>query len=329
MTEKTSLFVKEEEDEDTPMLDHPDPIKVDPEEQDVDMKDVSNETPAAASTIAEAKSVDALLADMSDDDGDDIDVDDPIVNTFSINLIDSSKTHLNILQYINKNKLINRKKRADHPFVSNIRYKTKSSIWELDIPLDENSFFNVQKFKSGSSTTTVTSRDGDANAENEDDKLKDLNIQTLRGVGTPNNNQYVGFVANKKIFMTPVEHIVQLKPHFKYIDDMTLQAKKNNEGNNANRALPNKANQKAQVITMSVKSVNDQANERLLGSLRAHKQEATEQFTDLEWLEDDIDNPTEKTIFNNFKYSIIEEVRKHNLQCISNKDEYLLKLFQV
>ncbi|CCH61041.1 hypothetical protein TBLA_0D05480 [Henningerozyma blattae CBS 6284] len=283
MSEKNSLFVKDDEDDDVDMISN---------------ANDSTTKEGTSSVAVESMDIDIdndSLDSNSDEANFDIDEEDPIIEEIPLN-IGGKDEHLHILQYIGKNKRLG-KKPANHPFVSDIRYKAKSSVWELEIPLDESSFFNKNK----------------DNEINGGDDWEDANIQYLKGVSVKNNGQYVAFSSNKQVYLLPVEKIAQVKPYFKHIDDLTKKRKQIESKNNATPA-----SQKAQVVTMSVKSVSDQAANKLAGSLRAHKIEAEEDPLKLSWVEN---------TFNSFRDSVKQEVSEHQLKCISERDVYLSKLF--
>lgn len=251
---------------------------------DIDMLDGEQET-----NIADVES-EQISEDVSRTAKDIDDEVDPIVEEFPINIA-GNEEDIHIFQYANKAKLIG-KKLAEHPVIAAARYKSKSTLWELDIPLDDNAFFNKHK------------------AEDDWDGVK---IQTLRGVGVPNKGQYASFVANDQIYLVPVNTVAQFRPYFKYIDHSIQQTKQDELKQN-----PSAASQKAQVVTMSVKSVNDPSQNKLAGSLLAHKIAAEEIPTDLTWTE---------TTFEQFKETIIQEAGEHILKPSETKEEYISKLF--
>lgn len=220
-----------------------------------------------------------------EDEGDD----DAVIQEIPLNLAGQNEI-LHIFQYANKPKKIG-KRAAEHPFITGARYKGTSSIWELDIPLDETAFFNKDK---------------------NEGEWKEANTQTLRGVGVGSEGQYAGFVADGQVYLIPVEKIAQLRPHFKYIDEVGQQRKQDDSKKNVTPA-----NQKAQVVTMSVRSVNDAVQSRLAGSLLAHKVEEEEEFVDLAWAED---------AFEQFKESVVTDSSNHELKPIGDERDYLENL---
>lgn len=223
------------------------------------------------------------------DNNDDEDNDDTVIQEIPLNLAGQNEI-LHIFQYANKPKKIGRRA-AEHPFITGARYKSTSSVWELDTPLDETAFYNKDK---------------------NEGEWKDANTQTLRGVGVGSEGQYAAFVADGQVYLTPVEKIAQLRPYFKYIDDFGQQRK---QDDSKNTATP--ANQKAQVVTMSVRSVNDPVQSRLAGSLLAHKIEEEEEFVDLAWVEG---------AFEQFKESMVADSSNHELRPIGDEHDYLENL---
>lgn len=215
--------------------------------------------------------------------------DDPVVKEFPLNLINKD-FNLHLMQYISKSKLLG-KKHADHPLVVKAKHKQKSDLWELDIPLDESAFFNSNKSDVG---------------------WDEANIQTLRGVGVENTGQYAAIVVDNQLYLTKIKNVAQMRPTFKYLDSIA-QKKRQDE----NKTNPSPANQRAQVVTMSVKSVNDQSQNRLTGSLLAHKIADEEQFDEYDW--------TENT-FDSFKSEVIEESKRNILEPSQNPDSYFSSL---
>lgn len=220
---------------------------------------------------------------------DDLEEEDVVIQEIPLNLTGQNEA-LHVFQYANKPKKVGRRI-AEHPFISAARYKNASSVWEMDIPLDETAFYNREKA---------------------DGEWTSANTQTLRGVGVENKGQYAGFVADGQIYLIPVDKITQLRPNFKYIDAMNQQRKQDDSKKNMNPA-----SQKAQVITMSVKSVNDPVQHRLAGSLLAHKVEEEEEFTNLTWVED---------AFEQFKESMVTESSAKSLKPLGDEQDYLENL---
>lgn len=275
------LFVAEDYDED------PFPVSDDSgENKDVEMGDNeadNNESHNTADQKIEF-SDEEIEPEMEDED-------DSIVESYPLYLAGHDE-HLHVLQYANRPKMVERKA-VEHPIIAAARYKKKSELWELDIPLDIEAFYNT------------------ARAE---DDWNGVSFQTLKGVSVPNAGQYAVFVHNNKLYLSPVETIAQMRPYFKYIDTATQKARNENKQTN-NPA----ASQKAHVVTMSVKSVNDPTQNRLAGSLLAHKIADEEIPIDLQWLEG---------TFDQFKETIINESRSHKLKPIETKDDYVNKFFK-
>lgn len=275
------LFVTEDEEEDqVPVVDNTD------ENKDIEMTD------AVAENGSEIANTDDKL-EFSDEEIEPEmeDEDDPIVESYSLHLAGHDE-HLHVLQYANRPKMVERKA-TEHPIIGAARYKKKSELWELDIPLDVEAFYNT------------------ARAE---DNWNSINFQTVKGVSVRNAGQYAAFIHDGKIYLSPVETVAQMRPYFKYIDTATQQSRNENR-QNANPA----ASQKAHVVTMSVKSVNDPTQNRLAGSLLAHKIADEEIPIDLQWLEG---------TFDQFKETIIKETRSHKLKAIDAKEDYVNNFFK-
>ncbi|CCE93988.1 DNA-directed RNA polymerase III subunit C37 TDEL_0H01290 [Torulaspora delbrueckii] len=213
------------------------------------------------------------------------DEEDPVIQEFPLNVAGRDET-LHILQYANKPKKMGGKA-ADHPLIGAARYKPNSSVWELDVPVDEAAFYNKSRAE---------------------ENWGEANIQTLRGVGVENEGQYAGFVSNGQIYLLSVEKVAQLRPFFKYIDKVSTERKQDDAKRNANPA-----SQKSQVVTMSVRSVNDQTQNRLAGSLLAHKVADEEEATEMSWVEN---------TFEAFKESVVADAAAHVLQPVGDAKEY-------
>lgn len=214
---------------------------------------------------------------------------DPVVQEFPLNIAGTDET-LQILQYANKPKKMG-DKAAEHPFIGAARYKPNSSIWELDVPVDEGAFYNKSRAE---------------------ENWNEANIQTLKGVGVENEGQYAGFVSGGQVYLLPVEKVTQLRPFFKYIDKMSSERKQEDAKRNGNPA-----SQKSQVITMSVKSVNDQTQNRLAGALLAHKMAEEEEAMEMAWVQN---------TFDALKESVISDAAAHVLQPVSEAEDYELNL---
>lgn len=228
-------------------------------------------------------------AEESQDADINIEEEDPVIQEIPLNLTGKDEI-LHIFQYANKPKKVSRKP-TDHPFIGSARYKSNSSVWELDTPLDETAFYNKEKAE---------------------DSWTNANIQTLKGVGVENKGQYAGFVADGQVYLIPVEKVAQLRPFFKYIDDANVQRRQEDAKRNMNPA-----SQRTQVITMSVKSVNDPTQNRLAGALLAHKVAAEEEAKNLAWIEN---------TFAQFKESAVAESAAHILQSIGDEQDYVANL---
>lgn len=220
-----------------------------------------------------------------DEETNNIEEDDPVVQEFPLNIAGKDET-LHILQFANKPKKMGNKA-AEHPFIGAARYKSTSSVWELDVPVDEGAFYNKSRAE---------------------DNWGEANTQTLRGVGVENDGQYAGFVSGGQVYLLPVEKITQLRPFFKYIDKVSTERKREDAKRNANPAT-----QKSQVVTMSVRSVNDQTQNRLAGALLAHKVAEEEEPREMAWIGD---------TFEAFKESVVAEASAHVLRPLEKAEDY-------
>ncbi|CAI4045506.1 hypothetical protein N7582_003555 [Saccharomyces uvarum] len=276
MSIDNKLFVTEEEEEDRTQ----DRADVEDESNDVDMIESENGTSCAVDNRQRENEQEGEEAYDDDEE------DDPVVEELPLNISGNDES-LHVFQYANRPRLVGRKP-AEHPFISAARYKPKSSLWELDIPLDDQSFYNKDK------------AEADWNG---------VNIQTLKGVGVENDGQYAAFVKDMQVYLVPVERVAQLKPYFRYIDDVNVTRKQEDAKRN-----PNPSSQRAQVVTMSVKSVNDPSQNRLTGSLLAHKVADEEANLELTWAED---------TFEQFKDSVVKETEGKILIASENQEDYI------
>lgn len=304
-----SLFVKEEEEEEDYEIKQPIDMEGDidmiqeTEDSEIQSKNSIEESQNEAddNTDIVKKELDQKVIERNKDEeeeeeeedlsqeGDD--EDDPVIEAYPMFMAGKDE-NLHILQYVNKAKLIG-KRPTEHPLISSARYKKTSKLWELDLPLDEEAFFS--KYKA-------------------EDKWDGVEVQTLKGVGVHNEGQYIAFIKKKKIYLAPVKDVSQLRPYFKYIDATIQKTKKEESKQHQNSA----ASQKAQMVTMSVKSVNDPTQNRLTGSLLAHKIADEEEPNELQWVEGTVEQ---------FQETLIKESREHELKPIDNRESYISKLF--
>lgn len=233
-----------------------------------------------------------MIDEEEDSDSDDVTgEDDPVIKEIPLNFAGKDE-NLHILQYINKLRLINHKP-SEHPPIAAARYKSNSELWEIDIPLDAKAFFNEDKAQ---------------------ENWNGVQVQTLKGVGVHNESQYAAFMEDNQAYLVPIKTTTQLKPFFKYIDDVNL--KRRQEESKLN---PTAASQRAQVVTMSVKSVSDASQNRLTGSLLAHKVADEEAPVELNWAENTVDQ---------FRESIVKEVSEHIIKPVETNEEYISNLLQ-
>lgn len=143
--------------------------------------------------------------------------------------------------------------------INSARVKPHSGIWELDVAVNNNAFYNAQK-------------------PGAPDNVEKPAEQTLRGVGVEVPGQHALVMREGIAHLMPVNTVAQLRPSFRYLDDAKAQQK--------DEEYRPSAAQRAQVVTMSVRSVGDTAQQRLGGSLLAHKEEGEEAFVQAVW--DDI-----------------------------------------
>ena len=117
-----------------------------------------------------------------------------------------------------------------------------------------------------------------------------------------------------QLYLLPVEKVAQMRPYFSYIDSQQ-QARKDEDA----RSKPlNPQAKKNQVITMSVKSSSEANQNRLGGSLLAHKVADEEESKDLQWKDD---------TFEAFLEEVTKEGSNISLKPLGDDTEYLSKLF--
>ncbi|SCU83179.1 LADA_0C10000g1_1 [Lachancea dasiensis] len=217
---------------------------------------------------------------------------DPVVNEIPINLT-NGPFPIHIIQYPNKP----RKTAHDavlHPPVSNVRYRTKSALWELDIPANTEVFYDKNRAE---------------------DDWESVAHQTLKGVSVNRDGQYVGMMSENQLYLIPVHAIAQVRPFFKYIDTAAANNKRDDDDSSSAQTANPQA-KKAQVVTMSVKSSSEANQHRLGGSLLAHKVADEERYQELEWIEG---------TFPQFKESIITEEARVSLKAVGDENDYLSK----
>lgn len=187
---------------------------------------------------------------------------DPVVQEIPINLT-TGPCPLHMLQFVNKPKKLS-KNMEEHPPVAGVRYKEESHVWELDIPLNTQVFYDKEKAK---------------------EVWDNVELQSLSGVAVESDmQQYVGVMKEGQLYLVPVEKVAQMRPYFNYID-VQQKARKDDDSKRAAGAGSNNAKSN-QVVTMSVKSSSEANQNRLGGALLAHKVAEEEEPKDLEWKED-------------------------------------------
>ncbi|SCU90418.1 LANO_0D08680g1_1 [Lachancea nothofagi CBS 11611] len=229
---------------------------------------------------------------MGSPDGENAPEDDPIVTEIPINLT-NGPFPLHILQHPNKP----RKTAQDavlNPPVSQVRYRTKSALWELDVPVNTEVFYDKNRAE---------------------DDWESVAHQTLKGVSVPSEGQYVGMMSEDQLYLIPVQAVAQVRPFFKYIDTAAAQSRRDDDDSRSQQ-FANPQARKAQVVTMSVKSSSEANQPRLGGSLLAHKIADEEKYQELEWIEG---------TFPQFQESVITEESRIRLQSVGDENDYLSK----
>ncbi|KAG7794246.1 hypothetical protein KL929_005179 [Ogataea haglerorum] len=146
--------------------------------------------------------------------------------------------------------------------ISQTRLKPASGVLEMDIPIDTSRFYDESKASQWGGT----------------------NYQTLRGVLVGGNGYYVGRMRDGELHLSPVTKTCQLRPSFKYIDEM--KARKQQREKELNKQLEDQVmtddKKKAHVVQMTAKSTNENAL-RLGGALVSKKLEDEEEWVMYEY----------------------------------------------
>ncbi|KAL6937984.1 hypothetical protein ACO0RG_004511 [Hanseniaspora osmophila] len=268
----------------------------------IDTEIIQNEA-NIASTVLENEAMDidgSAIADSAvqedESDAEDYDEeDDPVVKSIPINL-NTLAYPINVFQYPTKpKKLLGTRTELPHPSIAAVRLKPNSKQWEMEVPLEQNVFFD----KEGSEEKWPN-----ANIEN----------QVLTSVTVSENGQYVAFYRDEQLYLLPVESFGQFRPLFKHIDSQ-------NGAVSATNAPTNGANSsgtgKTTVVTMSVKSSAEANQNRLGGALLAQKISEEETFKDLQWVDH---------TFEQFMETVMTEESKKKVENASSKEDYFAKL---
>lgn len=161
----------------------------------------------STSTIREEEEEVQVKQEFPDEKMVDPDEDDPIVESIPllINTVpERAKQSLHVLQYAGRPK--SRPNRAGNCHAS---IKPESQYLQVKVPLDTEKFFNVDKIQEW----------GEQIVE-----------QTILGVldGSYEVGNYAAKIINdsdgRRVVLIPVDSTVQLKPSFKYIDDLEAQS---------------------------------------------------------------------------------------------------------
>lgn len=196
-------------------------------------------------------------------------VDDPIVESIPLimnGLPDRSRQSLHILQYTGRPKA--RDFSNEHPIVS---VKEESNYVEVKVPLDTEKFYDGSRTEEWGTEVTEHSLQGVLN-------------KTNRGL-------YAGQLLKddddkKKFVLIPVDSTAQLRPSFKYLDELEASKLAQRRADNFESQKPNNI----QILQTSAKS-NSQANSgdgfanHTLGeSLKHVKRFTEEEWSSLQWV---------------------------------------------
>ncbi|CAK7897579.1 DNA-directed RNA polymerase III subunit RPC5 [[Candida] anglica] len=220
------------------------------------------------------------------------DEDDPIIQSIPLvlnKLSDLSKHSLHILQYPG------RPSRLPYPSVK-ASIKPNSAYIELKVPLDTSKFYDESKSEDWGTTVREHGLQGVLNRTGEDNQPPPL----IPGGPEPpktepsNGGTYIAKLHEGKLIITPVDRTVQLRPTFKYLDDLELakQAQRRTEFAETNGTT--NSGQKVQVLQTSMAKPSPQGNtgdtvgSHALGeSLRCIKKFEDEDWTSLEFRDAD------------------------------------------
>ncbi|ODV82097.1 uncharacterized protein CANTADRAFT_24763 [Suhomyces tanzawaensis NRRL Y-17324] len=187
--------------------------------------------------------------------------DDPIIDSIPLvmNTLSSRSTQsLHVLQYPGRPKtrpLDQEEYRA--------AVKEESNYLEVRLPLDTNKFFNANKVEEWGET---------------------IGEQTLNGVlDKTDGGYYVGQIVkdgdSRKIVLVPVDSTTQLRPSFKYIDDIDqmAQTQRRAEASEANK------NTNFQILQSSAKSSSQITNTEGFGNALGESLRHVKKFDEEEW----------------------------------------------
>lgn len=187
--------------------------------------------------------------------------DDPIVDSIPlyINTVPNEATQsLHIIQYPGRPKA-----RTLHEDVYRAAIKADSRYLEVKLPLDTSKFFNGGKV---------------------DDWGTDIDSQGLQGVlNDTGGGLYVGQIVgegdDRKFVLVPVDSTTQLRPSFKYLDELDNLTQNQRR---AEYAENNKANQ-IQILQTSAKSGSQITNSEGFGNALGESLKHIKKFEEEEW----------------------------------------------
>ena len=307
----SSLFVQDESDDEKE-------IRVKAEQSDE--MDVDKEFPVIKSDGKEenvsvrSNQLEDVEEDVEEDDDEgeeeEKEEDDPIVKEIPIHLNPdiAEKLQLILLQYTTRSKETG-KEDTGNRLPKQLQYKEKSNVVEVELPFDETKFFSKEKA----------------------DKWDKIKGEKLRGVVSNNNNcqYFMGHVGtDKELHLVPVNGgTAQMRPSFKYIDELKLRKMKEEAENEKKSLRPELLREEDKkptvtsmhVVQMTAKSSN-RAIPRLGGALRSEKLENEEIAKSFDYLGKDSYD------YKKFEDEMNSSEEDKILQSSETQAEYLKKL---
>lgn len=197
---------------------------------------------------------------------------DPVVQSFPVFFTSSLNDKVYLYQYPTRS--------ASYPLVEannsgilESRYKPKSGIVEVDVPIDTNRFYDHEKGERWSKVDRQTMggvfKDP---AKNED--------------GSEGSKYMVGVFKNEELHFTRIKSVAQLRPQFRYVDKEQNTEKE--IVRNVEQQQKPATKKEAKAVQMSAKASGDNAP-KYSGALQTRKLADEEAFVDYDWYDRDCD----------------------------------------
>ncbi|CAN6631673.1 DNA-directed RNA polymerase III subunit RPC5 [Trichomonascus vanleenenianus] len=253
----------------------------------------NDETPTREST-AEALDVERFR------DEDDVDEEDPVINSFPVFFTKQAANKTHVYQYPTRAHaypLVD----ALNSGVLDSRIKPGVDLVEVDIPvMTGNNFYDKDK----------------------GDNWQKMDRQTMSGVMTNDRNsdkfnKYMVGVFNKgQLHLTPIKSIVQLRPQFKYID-REIQTEKELSKSAAAKTNTNTGTTAVQMTARAATNMAPQFS----GALKMKKKGDDEQFVGIDWHDRDSDESWKAS-------DLLLSGNEEKLKSTTTTQEYFEKLYK-